>query len=325
MRVIAATQAGSPDTPTEDWHYADPHFAVVLDGGTVRTDTGCVHGVPWYVGQLGHALVRNLVTTPHRELTQTLARAIGEVAAGHPNCDLVHPGTPSAAVAIVLEHNGAVHWLVLGDITLAKLTGQRVATIVDERVSHTAIASRSEVDSYPIGSDAKEHALLRMKDEELAARNKPGGYWIAAADPQAADYALTGSWNDWDSLALLTDGAARFHHFDLMSWLEMFRLLESQEPAALIKVVRRAEESDPAGTRWPRNKNSDDATALYLTPDNHQLEIGARVRSQWDHSLVGEVVAVTDRQHLRVKWDGSPVPVEMPLTELWSVPARPTS
>lgn len=325
MRSLAATQPGSTDTPTEDWHYTDPHIVVVLDGGTVRTDTGCVHGVPWYVSQLGHALVRNVVTQPRRELTQTLARAIEEVAASHPNCDLSHPGTPSAAATVVVDHGDAIHWLVLGDITLVKRTGDHVTTIIDDRVSYTASEARSEADRYPIGSEAKTRALLRMKNGELADRNTPGGYWIAAANPAAAEYARTGSWRHWDSLAVLTDGAARCHQFRLMSWLDMFYLLQTQEPAALIKAVRQLEESDPDGTRWPRNKSSDDATAVYLTPGNPPLKPGDRVRSQWEHSLVGHVVAVRDEDHLQVKWDSSPVPVEMPPAEVWLIsPTTPT-
>lgn len=319
MRPLAAAQPGSPDTPTEDWHYTHPHLVVVLDGGTVRTDTGCVHGVPWYVDQLGHALVRNVVTEPRRELTHTLARAIDEVAASHPNCDLSHPGTPSAATAVVVDHGDTLDWLVLGDITLAKRAGDRVTTIVDDRVSYTASEARRDADLYPIGSQAKAHALVRMKNGELADRNTPGGYWIAAANPEAAEYALTGSWNRWDSLAVLTDGAARFHDFELMSWLDMFYLLDTQEPAALIKAVRQLEDSDPDGTRWPRNKTSDDATAVYLTPGNPPLKPGDRVRSQWHHGLVGHVIAVRDEEHLQVKWDNASVPVEMPPAELWLI------
>jgi hypothetical protein len=48
-------------------------------------------------------------------------------------------------------------------------------------VDKTARAEREEADRHPFGSAEKQAALLRMKHAELAARNQPGGYWVAAA------------------------------------------------------------------------------------------------------------------------------------------------
>jgi hypothetical protein len=45
MRVATATDPGNPSSPKEDWVSAAQGLIVVLDGATVRTDTGCVHGV----------------------------------------------------------------------------------------------------------------------------------------------------------------------------------------------------------------------------------------------------------------------------------------
>jgi len=58
--------------------------------------------------------------------------------------------------------------------------------------SETAPAERAEVDRHLIGTPEKAAALIPMKRAELAARNVEGGYWIAAAEPSAADHARTG-------------------------------------------------------------------------------------------------------------------------------------
>ena len=59
MHAEMATAAGSIGRPNEDWVGATPTAAVVLDGLTAPRDldSGCTHGVPWYVGRLGSALL----------------------------------------------------------------------------------------------------------------------------------------------------------------------------------------------------------------------------------------------------------------------------
>ena len=98
MHAAIATQAGSPDAPNEDWAgVLAPGLAVVLDGLSAPdgTGTGCRHGTPWYVSQLGPRLL-TLAADPSCSLVDALAEAIRQVAGLHPGCDLTHPGTPSA-------------------------------------------------------------------------------------------------------------------------------------------------------------------------------------------------------------------------------------
>jgi hypothetical protein len=198
---------------------------------------------------------------------EALTSAIKQTADLHrATCDLDHPGTPSAAVGIVQIDGEAVRYLVLGDVTIVfDATGSEIVA-TDDRVSKTAERERAAADALPAGSPEKDAALVRMKEAELAARNKPGGYWIAASDPAAADHALTGTAQlaEVRRLATMTDGAARVvDPFRLRDWGAVLDLLATGGPKALIDDVRRAEASDPEGNRWPRNKISDDATVIY--------------------------------------------------------------
>jgi hypothetical protein len=130
-------------------------------------------------------------------------------------------------------------------------------------VSQTAAAERREADAHLIGSPLKDEAMIRMKHAELAMRNRSGGYWIAAADPAAAEHATAGrvSTGELQRFAVLTDGAARIvTPFGELSWRELLDLAETEGPEAVLRRVRAAEASDPLGQRWPRNKRSDDAT-----------------------------------------------------------------
>ncbi len=263
MRTTAASEPGTPGRANEDWHHAGPDLVVVLDGATARTDTGCVHGVAWYAARLGEAVVRHAYGGP---LPDALAAAIKDVTALHPSCDLGNAATPGAAVA-VLRHDGPdLDYLVLGDVAVVLDTVSGLQTIVDDRVSATAKASRDEADRWPIGSAEKAKALLEMKSGELAARNREGGFWTASTDPTAADHALTGHLPaaQVTRAAVATDGATRAVTFGLVNdWAELLNALAETGPATVITQVRDAERADPDGRRWPRNKASDDATAVY--------------------------------------------------------------
>jgi len=262
MRTAVASLPSGQQGDNEDWFSASPHLVVVLDGATARTNTGCTHGISWYAAHLGSALSQGAADA-NLSLKDVLAAGIESVAALHPQCDLTHEGTPSAAVAMVRLQDGWVDYLVLGDVSIVLDTSAGISAVSDERVSQTAPIERRIADGYSIGSVEKSEALVRMKHAELAMRNRPGGYWIAAADPSAASQALARriAIGSLRRFAVLTDGAARIVNvFGELSWRELLDLAEKDGPETVLRRVRVAEESDPEGVRWPRNKRSDDAT-----------------------------------------------------------------
>ena len=263
MKTRVATDAGSPNTPSEDRAAVGPNLIVVVDGATVRTETGCVHGVAWYAEHLVNAIVEH----GRAEASDALAAAITATADLHRDtCDLTHPGSPSAAVGIVQIDGGWVRYLSLGDVTVVLDLGSDEIVITDDRVSQTALAERRAADALPTGSAEKTAALIRMKKAELAARNTPDGYWIAASNPLAALHAYTGQMpvTDARQVMVLSDGATRaVEPFGLYTWRELIHHVAANGPEALIADVREVEASDPDGTKWPRNKLSDDATVIY--------------------------------------------------------------
>jgi hypothetical protein len=266
IRLSMASEPGDIEKPNEDWVAANPTLIVVLDGSTSRTDTGCVHGVSWYAAMLGTSIVAN-AAEPSQSLSDSLRNAITHVAKLHPECDLDHVGTPSAFVAVVRLLDRGVEHLVLGDAIVALDTDDGIQVIQDDRVEATARPERTEADRYPIGTDEKQAALVLMKQAELAARNRSGGFWAATSDPAVVDRAIIGQVHvdQVVQLAVLTDGAARITTpFDLLDWQQTFDLLARTGPTELIRRVRAAESADPDGTRWPRNKASDDATVVYF-------------------------------------------------------------
>lgn len=262
MRVRIATRPGVADHPNEDHAAAGDDTAVVVDGLTARTPTQCVHGVAWFAGQLATAVLRAGLPEPR----EALRTAIAETAARHAStCDLDAPATPCAAVGVVRVGEGRLRYLVLGDVSIVLGGDGGEQVVCDRRVEAAARAQRAAAGRLPPGSPERAAALREMKRAEIALRNRPGGYWVAGADPAVAEHALVGEvpLAGLTRVALLTDGAARaVDPFGLTDWRGLLDVLAGPGPEELIARVRAAEQADAGATRWPRTKVSDDATAV---------------------------------------------------------------
>jgi hypothetical protein len=268
MRAAIITEPGAQDLANEDWAGVAPGLAVVLDGLSAPegTGTGCRHGTPWYVAQLGPRLL-TLASDPTHGLVHALAEAIRQVADLHPECDLAHPGTPSATVVLLRALGERADYLVLADAVMLLDTSDGLRVVTDDRVNHLATNERAAASRLPTGSARHLRRRVQLTTALRRARNRPGGYWVAAADPLAATQAITGSLarKELHRAVLLSDGASRLVDiFGLATWNELLMLLDESGPGELVRRVRSAEAADPQGRRWPRTKSSDDATAIYL-------------------------------------------------------------
>ncbi|MFJ5232617.1 protein phosphatase 2C domain-containing protein [Kitasatospora sp. NPDC088391] len=270
MQISFATAPGSSALPNEDAVLAASATVVLLDGAGLPegTATGCAHGVVWFVRTLGAAMLRQAASGA-RELTDCLSDALAGTAAAHgPGCDLGHPMTPTATVAVLRRHEDRLDWLVLADSTvLLDLPGGPLA-VSDHRVGDVTDRQARELADRLEGLDPRARRRL-LTEAQRTAMNTPDGYWVAGPDPAAADRSRTGStpWPDVRLAALLTDGAARpVDDFATADWPATLTLLRTGGPQALIDHVRALEHTDPAHTRWPRTKTHDDATVALLRP-----------------------------------------------------------
>jgi hypothetical protein len=269
MQVTLASRH-SPDTASnEDFIAATAGVVVVIDGASVPAGlgTGCIHGTAWFARRLGTQLLVQLTTEPDRSPADSLSQAITDVAALHADtCDLGHPGSPSATVAILREQPEAVDCLVLGDTTilLEEPTGLRIVT--DDRLENVAAVQHSAMHQHATGSADHDRSFAELVTEQRRHRNHPDGFWVASTDPSAAQHALTDTvlHGGLERAAVLSDGATRLvDRFGLLDWPTFLDVLAEQGPDAIIQQVRAAEDSDPDGRRWPRGKRHDDASAAY--------------------------------------------------------------
>jgi Protein phosphatase 2C len=229
MRVVLASEPGTPGWPNEDFAAVAPGAAVLLDGCTTvprDKDIGCGHGVAWYARTLGGVLLSMITSDPPVPLAESLAAAIADVRARHEDtCDLSNPATPASTVTVARVAPAGIEVLALSDSVIMA--------------------------DYGAGRDP-----LIITDAHRSASTNP--------DAARNAYTATLPGDGLRGIALLSDGATRItDSYDVLSWPAMLAVIRDDGPAHLIRQVRAAEDSDPDCIRWPRSKDRDDATVIY--------------------------------------------------------------
>lgn len=226
--------APAPGRPNEDHVVVSGDFAIVLDGVSTPPGlaTGCRHGTRWLVRTLGATLAGRLAARPHAPLAGVLGEAIERVRGSHgAGCDLAHPESPSTTVAMVRERGEVVDYLVLCDSSVGFESTRGCWAVTDDRTARLPAYDRATVASL---------------------RNSPAGFWVAAADPAAAQHALTGSvWRAGiHRVAVCSDGAARLVERFGHRWRDLFAIAGRSGPGGVIAAVRAAERAaQPAAER----------------------------------------------------------------------------
>lgn len=201
LRVHGLSQRGTKHSLNEDfWGHAND-VAWVIDGAS-RSDDGSA-GVTEYVRALDDSLAAHCGEGPHVSLEEILFRAI----AGLPR--KVPPA--SATVAMVRCGDSECEYLVLGDsgVLFPGPTGA-IRRVQDLRLAQLAQPERARFRKVR-AADGSRRELQRAHEDLLkaedAARNVPGGFWVAATDPQAAKHALVGKFaRGAKPVVLATDG-----------------------------------------------------------------------------------------------------------------------
>ena len=233
---------------------------IMLDGASAFTPVPVP--APVYADHLAHDIARIMGTRPGGDLRGILADAISVTAR---DLDLRPGASPSSTVIILRRGGSYADCLVLGD-SLAVLAGQ---AITDNRLARIGQDIRERyrerlTDGHGY-DDEHRHLLRELQHEQARWRNRTGGYWIAEADPGAAEQALATHYPaesvPWAVLA--TDGAYKtMTHLGLADWSAL-RGSSSQDLADFLQQCHDWEASDdPDGQKLPRAKPHDDKSLV---------------------------------------------------------------
>jgi len=257
MRVRTAGRRG-PDRPSEDRVFVTTNAVAVLDGASQPIPDSRDGG--WLADTLGGQLRDRLSQAGVPELETLLAQAIEETARRYA---LVPGMSPSTTVSIVRWDARTVDVLVLGDSPVIALTRDgRILEVRDDRLSRVASRERQALrDNGARSGPDYTRAWQALIDEQRRRRNRPDGYWIAEAVPEAAAHAICAQWNidDLRLIMAMTDGVANgVDRYGVPDNWHVAVELARRDPAHLVSAVHSAEASDPQGVRWPRSKCHDD-------------------------------------------------------------------
>lgn len=257
--------AQHPEPPSgDDRAFVTSNAVIVLDGASAFA----ARDVPasTYAEHLGSTMAA-LVDGSDEPLSALLADAIKTTAAA---LDLTPGGrAPSSTVAVVRRRTDAtVDVLVLGDSQVV-IPGEIVR---DERLAPLASAERTACRTrleHGHGYDDEHRQILAaLQAEQLRHRNVPGGYWIAEADPAAAEHALVRHLSPDEApwCVLATDGAYKpMEHLGLNDWATV-AAADPDDLAALLQRCQDWESTDEQGQQLPRAKRHDDKTLVTAVP-----------------------------------------------------------
>lgn len=157
---------------------------VVLDGASAIEPVSVPSG--GYADHLGKAITAALSADPDAGLRDALAGAIAATAG---ELGLAGDDCPSSTLAVI-RVGGQVDLLVLGDSFIFHDTSSGTRALTDDRLAQLHLPERRgyrERLAAETGYDDTHRVLLRaLQREQRKHRNRPGGYWIAEADPAAA-------------------------------------------------------------------------------------------------------------------------------------------
>jgi serine/threonine protein phosphatase PrpC len=261
----ALRPADSP--PGQDRWRSMESAVVVLDGASNLDPDGPPVGP--YVDHLLDSLSSRLSAVT--ELQAALRDAIDDVAR---QLHLTPGHSPSSTVVLARQLDDALDLAVLGDSTAivglrdgqsVRLTDDRLITVAqEERQLYRARLREGS------GYDLQHRRILnRIQQSEQRARNRNHGYWIAEADPCAAQHALrrTIALRDINWCVLATDGAQRVIDHLGIPWADVAKR-SSNELAELLDTLHEWETTaDPDGASLPRSKRHDDKTLVTWLPE----------------------------------------------------------
>ncbi|MBN9097016.1 MAG: hypothetical protein J0I49_02715 [Pseudonocardia sp.] len=265
MKVHTAQLAGG--TTNADRVFVTDQAVIVLDGASAHEPVDVDPAT--YAQLLGETIANQLDHSPAADLADVVGIGIRR-AAVRLHLTAGAGTSPSSTVSILRARDGRADLYVLGDSPIHYGNGVQDDHLVDERMSAIAIAERDRYVSQLVaghGYDSHHReALSALQSEQRRHRNVPDGYWIAEADPAAADHAVT-MMLDSTSVAwavLATDGAADIIDHTGPSWAE----IAQYDAGRLTDLLRRLHEwegtSDPNGRTLPRAKRHDDKTVAAI-------------------------------------------------------------
>jgi serine/threonine protein phosphatase PrpC len=275
--IDALSIPGSPERENDDAMGHNAFIGFVLDGVTSLSDTPLLPGrsdAAWV-----SRLARELLLRAPASLAGDLRGLVRNVAEGITTAFEVQRARPPsgrhelpwATLSLVSVEPGRLNMAYVGDSRILIETHDdhvhNIGTTPSRGAFEARLAQKMLSQGKGIGVDALRQTVAHELRQAREIVNTPHGYWLLGADVQVADHlASTSLALDGPAIALLaTDGFyALVEDYKAFDDRELLATAQTIGLQALATQLRRIENDDPMGQRYPRMKTSDDATALLV-------------------------------------------------------------
>lgn len=266
VKITAATLAGGDKN--HDRFASGDGWAFVLDGASSFSTTQPHHDGGWYAEHLKQALSAGLTNQPEWSTAAIVQDAIRVAAEAHGGDGST---CPTSTIALARWDSESVEVYLLGDSTAVLISDDAEEVLSDTRLAEIARPIREEYRSRLRAGhgfdEHHQHLLQQLQEQQVAARNDSSGYWIAGAEPEAANQGITATRprSDTHAVVLASDGTANGTRYGLF---ESWAATASRDPDESLQNVHNIEKSDIQGVRWPRSKPHDDKTIVIIDLNN---------------------------------------------------------
>jgi hypothetical protein len=267
---------GDAAKPNEDAFQQDSAAAVVMDGATPLFETKGDALMPGpsdaaWIAQFG---ARRLLAHLRggEGARKALRSALGDTQKSFEALRRMPPDavwqTPCAAMMLAVQGEEGTEFLWFGDCAAMIQQGDGAVQIVGEnfqkRGDEAVIAGRLAKEK---GQDATDRSHFLDSLRERRNRINSGNSWLFSPEPKAAAHVARRvvKLAPGAVILLASDGfLALASDYGAYSADTLLAAARDKGLAALGEELRAIEAGDPAGTKFPRFKASDDATALLL-------------------------------------------------------------
>lgn len=274
--------AGSARRANEDTFGSTPHCAFVIDGATGLGDTQQLEtetsDAAWLADHARNHLEENLQGASSldfliRDLSQQMRQSFFELASEE---NIPRYAWPTASFALLYGSNGKLTFAGLGDCTLYVQSKTGVQTLNPLKEFATVEAVHAAHHLQKSGGFSQQNNLLNDPDTLATLRQirslqntSESGIWTLGLEPKAADHLHTEDLNvEAHGVALLcSDGfSALVNDYRQYTPASLLTAAMTDGLQPLMDELRNIETAvDPQGSKFPRFKQSDDATALLVS------------------------------------------------------------
>ena len=259
----------------EDVVGINKYVAWILDGSTglnnknlISDESDAKWYVTWWDKYLQNNLykntsIRNIVLEGMKTIKSEYFSSIKESKIG--KLDM-----PSASIAIVKFHKYKLEYFILGDCTLIMKNDENII-VKDERVCKyddiifEKMSKLNQKKSLTVKE--KKNILLPYIIENRLKKNTEEGYWILEFDENAVEKSINEYIDISDELKIImsSDGfSCAFDRYEIFETEEIMTIVKDKGIEHINEKIRQLEKEDKQGIIFPRFKENDDSSCIYL-------------------------------------------------------------